>query len=252
MGTYIVGDWRVDFDAGWLEPRRKMLRRRNYPDSRLVAVLRVLTLRAGELISNEEILSEAWPDRVVTRDSVTTAIYELRQILGDETASPTYIRTEPRRGYRFIGAVEQETTPRWMHSHRSAASFVIGLAILGAVLVTQIDQHPPKLQVGQLQDVSRDGQIAPLADAIDATLRSALIRMNPGRVTAAAGNGRTALRLQSEIVVCDLGPALVVQLLDLTENRYVWSRTYTLDYHGASPSLVELVANDVTAALSES
>ena len=58
------------------------------------------------LITKDELLSAIWPDVTVTENALTQAISDLRQALGDDPSSPTYIQTVARRGYRFIAAVE--------------------------------------------------------------------------------------------------------------------------------------------------
>ena len=54
----------------------------------------------GEVISREELIAYAWPERVVGQGSLNQQIYTLRQILGDEKERDI-IQTLPRRGYLF-------------------------------------------------------------------------------------------------------------------------------------------------------
>src|SRR5262249_57579688 len=51
-------------------------------------------------------LRALWPGVAVTDNAITQVVSELRQALGDEPASPRFVETVPRRGYRFIGVVE--------------------------------------------------------------------------------------------------------------------------------------------------
>ena len=64
-----------------------------------------LATRAGEVVSIEELLNEAWSGVVVSQDSVYQAVASLRRQLGDDTKQPTYIETVPRLGYRMVAAV---------------------------------------------------------------------------------------------------------------------------------------------------
>lgn len=66
---------------------------------------------AGELITKEALLDELWPDANVTENSLTQAVSELRDALGDEPASPQFIKTVARRGYRFVGTVTTLPAP---------------------------------------------------------------------------------------------------------------------------------------------
>jgi DNA-binding winged helix-turn-helix (wHTH) protein len=63
------------------------------------AVLQHLVARAGTLATKDELLDTAWPDAVVTQDTLTQSIVELRRALGDKQRN--IIRTVPRRGFIF-------------------------------------------------------------------------------------------------------------------------------------------------------
>jgi len=71
-------------------------------------VLRLLLERRGEIVTREELKQTLWPaDTFVDfDDGLNTAVKKIRDVLGDSTELPRYIETIPRRGYRFVGAVE--------------------------------------------------------------------------------------------------------------------------------------------------
>jgi len=72
-----------------------------------VALLEYLMTHPDELISRERLLETVWGwDYPVGTRSVDTRIAELRRVLGDDAAAPTYIETVPGEGYRFAGKVE--------------------------------------------------------------------------------------------------------------------------------------------------
>lgn len=62
--------------------------------------------RPGVLITKEELLDGVWPGANVTENAMAQAISDLREALGDDAASPKYIKTIARRGYRFVADVE--------------------------------------------------------------------------------------------------------------------------------------------------
>lgn len=64
-----------------------------------------LITHAGELVSKDELIQACWPE-AASDDVLAHAIADLRQALGDDPKEPRYIKTVPRRGYRFIGEVE--------------------------------------------------------------------------------------------------------------------------------------------------
>ncbi|MBZ5561927.1 MAG: winged helix-turn-helix domain-containing protein [Acidobacteriia bacterium] len=71
-------------------------------------ILAMLLERPGELVTREEIREALWPaDTFIDFEhSVNSSIKKLREVLSDDAETPRYIETLPRRGYRFIAAVE--------------------------------------------------------------------------------------------------------------------------------------------------
>lgn len=69
------------------------------------AVLRLLTERAGQLVTNRELLDTVWADTAVTPNVLTNVIGELRGALGDRAHPARYVQTVHRRGYRFVAPV---------------------------------------------------------------------------------------------------------------------------------------------------
>jgi Tol biopolymer transport system component/DNA-binding winged helix-turn-helix (wHTH) protein len=62
---------------------------------------------AGRLVTREELLERLWPATFVTEESLTQVVRKLRQALGDDPQIPRFLETVPRRGYRFLPAVER-------------------------------------------------------------------------------------------------------------------------------------------------
>ena len=62
---------------------------------------------AGTLVSKDRFLDEVWHGVPVTDEALTQCIKALRRALGDEVASPRFIETVPKHGYRFIPPVEE-------------------------------------------------------------------------------------------------------------------------------------------------
>jgi len=61
----------------------------------------------GALLSKEGILAELSKDVAVTDNALTQVVSEAREALADSPATPRYIETVPRRGYRFVASVER-------------------------------------------------------------------------------------------------------------------------------------------------
>ncbi len=96
--------FELDIRAGELRKRGIKLRLQGQP----IQVLAALLQHAGSLVTREELREQIWPaDTFVDFDhSLHNSIARLREVLGDSAQKPRYIETLPRRGYRFIAAVE--------------------------------------------------------------------------------------------------------------------------------------------------
>jgi hypothetical protein len=66
---------------------------------------------AGTLVSKDRFLDEVWRGVPVTDEALTQCIKALRRALGDEVASPRFIETVPKHGYRFIASVDAGAAP---------------------------------------------------------------------------------------------------------------------------------------------
>jgi TolB-like protein/DNA-binding winged helix-turn-helix (wHTH) protein/cytochrome c-type biogenesis protein CcmH/NrfG len=95
--------WILDPESGDLERGGARIRLQEQP----VQVLRELIAHAGSVVPREQLIALLWPKGVVDFDTgLNTVIRKLRSALGDTSETPRYIETLPRRGYRFIGALD--------------------------------------------------------------------------------------------------------------------------------------------------
>ncbi len=70
-------------------------------------LLAILLERPGEILTRDELRQRLWPSDVFVDfdHGLNKSIQKLRDTLGDSAASPRYIETIPRVGYRFIAPV---------------------------------------------------------------------------------------------------------------------------------------------------
>jgi DNA-binding winged helix-turn-helix (wHTH) protein/tetratricopeptide (TPR) repeat protein len=67
-------------------------------------LLVLLVIRAGQLVTKEEILDAVWQDVSVAESNLTTTISMLRKAL-QEDSEHRFIETIPKKGYRFVAPV---------------------------------------------------------------------------------------------------------------------------------------------------
>ena len=97
------------FERFRLDPSDRQLRRDGAPvelNARYLDALALLVRERGRLVSKSRFHEEVWRGVPVTDEALTQCIKTLRRQLGDDAASPRFIETVPKHGYRFIAPVE--------------------------------------------------------------------------------------------------------------------------------------------------
>jgi len=111
----------LDPESGDLEREGARIRLQEQP----TRVLQELIAHAGNVVTREQLTALLWPKGVVDFDTgLNTVIRKLRSALGDVAETPRYIETLPRRGYRFIGALNPDSGAA---SSASAAHVAVSL-----------------------------------------------------------------------------------------------------------------------------
>lgn len=70
-------------------------------------MLLVLLENKGETIEKDELIKKVWADTYVEEGSLNRNISTLRKALGDNSTEQKFIKTLPKRGYRFTAQVEE-------------------------------------------------------------------------------------------------------------------------------------------------
>jgi TolB-like protein/DNA-binding winged helix-turn-helix (wHTH) protein/Flp pilus assembly protein TadD len=72
-------------------------------------VLAYLVEHAGRVVTQDEILEALWSETYVNPEILRKYILEIRKALGDRPDKPEFIETLPKRGYRFVAPVIDES-----------------------------------------------------------------------------------------------------------------------------------------------
>src|SRR5271166_4829762 len=100
------GIFEADLQTGELRKQGRRMPLQGQPFDILVMLLE----QPGQVVSRAAIRERLWSDDTfVDYDhSLNTAVNKIRDVLGDSAASPRFIETLARRGYRFIAPVQVE------------------------------------------------------------------------------------------------------------------------------------------------
>jgi DNA-binding winged helix-turn-helix (wHTH) protein/tetratricopeptide (TPR) repeat protein len=123
--VYHFDQFRLDIAGGTLHgPDGAILEIR----PKAFALLRFLVQNPGRLHGRAELLETLWPNVVVTDDSLTQCVSDLRQAFG--TRASHVLKTLPRRGYVLTAEVRGESVTRPMAAAPVAASTHTALLIV--------------------------------------------------------------------------------------------------------------------------
>lgn len=225
---YRFDDFELDFS-------RMQLRRSGDEiavEPRPFSLLCLLVQNHDRLISKDEVIEHVWNGRVVSEAAVSTAVKTARRALDDDGDAQTYIRTVPKRGYRFVGSVRlgaaaspaEPLVPEREPADRSA------LTSLG---------RKPSVAIVPFRTISDAGTGATIAEALPSELISSLSRLRWLTVLARGSTFRfrnaaydltgvrdllSAAYCVSGDVECD-GPnlAINVELADTDSQAVIWS-----------------------------
>lgn len=262
MAELFFGEFRFDTrglllegPAGSVEVRPKTLQ-----------LLTYLIEHRNRFVPRDELLEAVWPDVTVTRASLTQAVSELRQALGDDAREPRYVETRIKLGYRFVAPVYHRPTeqlellpppPGVGPSRRSRrwtwlAAAAVTLA-LAAVAHTVLTRAPPPVTVAVVLGNVVDGSQS-AALALEEIATSVRAQLELRGITLAVDH-ETSHNL---VVTCRELPGLMLELdarLETARNgARVWGWTWMMPSDGDPAAQAALaaprIAEEIAAALS--
>lgn len=173
--VYRFGPFELDTDR--LELRVEGVVRPLEPQ--VYAVLALLIENRERVLSLDELIEKVWDGRPISDAAVSSRIRSARQALGDDGTRQVYIRTLPRRGFRFVAdarvvraADAQARTDGWSGGPDGEADARPSIAVLPFVLL------------------GRPGPYATIAEALPHELISELARQRWLHVTARGSSFR--------------------------------------------------------------
>ena len=116
-----IGSFELDLRSGELRSHSDGAADKVVLRERPFQVLRMLVEREGKIVTRSEIKNRLWPNDTIVDfgHGINVAIGELRRALGDSAATPRYVETLARRGYRLLPTVE------WLDSNASAGQVAL-------------------------------------------------------------------------------------------------------------------------------
>ena len=99
------GNCEVDLDRRELHVASNQV----HVEPQVFDLLAELIDKRDRVVSKDEIIESVWHGRIVSEATLSSRINAARQAIGDSGKAQTWIRTIPRRGFRFVGDVRTRT-----------------------------------------------------------------------------------------------------------------------------------------------
>jgi DNA-binding winged helix-turn-helix (wHTH) protein len=101
------------FDNQKLDTGRRELRRGGLPpismEPQVFDLLVYLVQNQDRVVSKDDLIASVWSGRIVSESTLGSRINAARKAVGDNGKDQRLIRTIPRRGFRFVGAVDSQS-----------------------------------------------------------------------------------------------------------------------------------------------
>jgi TolB-like protein len=161
---------RFHFENLVLDAGRRELLRDGAPvavEPQVFDLVLYLVENRDRVVSKDDVLNAVWHGRIVSESTLTTRINAARKALGDSGEVQRLIRTLPRKGFRFVGEVQDAPASTAREPVRPAA----GAPDLALALPDR-----PSIAVLPFQNLSSDPEQNYFADGIVEDIITALSR----------------------------------------------------------------------------
>jgi DNA-binding winged helix-turn-helix (wHTH) protein len=193
---------------------------------RAAALLALLCERAGETVTQRDIIDQVWSGRHVSTNSVPVVIGDLRRALGDDAKRPRFIETVTKGGYRLVASAPEPPVAAaarrpwaWLMAAAVAAialSAILVLARAGGTPVT-------RLAVEDVRNATGSPAYDTLAAASGGELLDRLTRHRDLAIARARSSAYAAeVRLTGKLVLWSGKPELLFEAQDVRTGKLLW------------------------------
>jgi len=134
---YWVGNFYIDLSRNQIT--QKELTQTLAPKA--LAVLTYLAQHQGKVVSYDDLLSNVWPDTIVTPNTLQRSIAQLRKALGEDSKIQSYIKTHAKQGYSLECEVQWQVK---VDSNDSSSQETVKNLVLQSASSEAENQATPK------------------------------------------------------------------------------------------------------------
>ena len=182
-------------------------------------LLVVLLSRHGRLVTRDELFSTLWPETFVADGNLAGTVWAIRKALGKRDR---WIETVPKRGYRFVGAVNE--TPHVPDRERQTGRRIESIGVLPLVNLSGDAEQD------YFVDGMTDAVIAELAQiaALKVMSRTTMMRFKGTRmaVTQIAQELNVDGLVEGSVLLVGDRVRITAQLIHATTDAHLWAEQY--------------------------
>lgn len=254
---------RYSFEDYSFDTDRRELRRGSEVIPTTPQVFDLLAYLIGNrdrVVSKDDLISAVWNGRIVSDAALTTRLNAARAAVGDDGDQQRLIKTLPRRGFRFVGAVHEERKPLTASGSSAAQNDD----------TVQRPLSPPRLSIVVLPfaNLSSDPEQDYFVDGVTESLTTDLSRISGsfviGRHTAFTYKGKAVdlkqvgrelnvrYVLEGSVQHRDSRLRVNVQLINAETGTHLWADRFdkpVSDLFDMQDEIVSQLANTLTAKL---
>jgi DNA-binding winged helix-turn-helix (wHTH) protein/TolB-like protein len=244
---------RVRFGIFEFDLATRELRRQGIPvrlQAQPAQVLATLLEHRDEVVTRQTLCQAVWgADTFVEFDgSLNFCIAQIRAALGDSAESPCFVKTLPRRGYRFIAPVSTVDVPTptrrrlentgWIWPALAAVCLMFALALVGQrwwsghaavrIAVTRFDNETGNPALDRFADGLTDSVVADLTVAGEGRYgvigNAAILRLPRARrdLPAIGSALRAGYAVIGQVQGDATHPRILAHLIRLPEQTHLW------------------------------
>ena len=281
---YRLGEWTV-------RPHRNQIERGNetvHLAPKTMAVLDCLAKASNSVVTRQQIFDSVWPGAVVSDETLTQRISELRKAFGDTAHESLFIETIPKTGFRLVPPVvplpdENERLASIQPVPGAKRAFMWLALVAAALLVAALsvnrflpvkpaiqesatEPDNPVIAVLPFVNISEDPDGEYFSDGISEELINLLAKV-PGldAISRTSSFSFKGERLKMADIAKELNASLIVegtvrkadrqvritaQLIDPATDKHLWSESYDRELSDIF-LLQEEIAQSIVTALQD-
>jgi TolB-like protein len=230
---FSFADYRIDLDRRELTCAASPV----HIEPQVFDLLVYLVSNRDRVVTKDDLIGSVWGDRIVAESTLTSRIYAARKAIGDSGKDQKLIRTIPRKGLRFVGTIQTQTS-------EEPASAAVEQPEAGHQPASPLPERPA-IAVLPFTNMSGDRQQEYFSDGISEDIISALSKLRWFFVIARNSSflykGKS---IHLKQVAEELGVGYVLegsvrkagdrvritaQLIDVTTGSHIWAERYDRD-----------------------